>query len=160
MGSKEYLIGPTIAVFLFPALGGFLFGYDIGATSFVVEQITGDKSGVKWGGLLDDNKSLTGAVTSASVFGALLASIVVFKLSEYIGRRAEMMVGSMLVFILLIFGFNLYSLSFSFYGVGAFIEALSSQPNASANVGISILILGRVVYGFGIGFCMHGMALF
>ena len=27
-------------VFLFPALGGLLFGYDIGATSFIVQQIS------------------------------------------------------------------------------------------------------------------------
>jgi hypothetical protein len=28
-----------LRVFLFPALGGLLFGYDIGATSFVLTQL-------------------------------------------------------------------------------------------------------------------------
>jgi hypothetical protein len=157
----EYYIGATIFVFIFPALGGFLFGYDIGATSFVVEQITGDKSGVKWGNVLDESDSLKGAVTSASVFGALLASIAVFKASEYIGRKAEMLIGSMYVSHIstVIFVDNFFALIYRFYIVGAFIEALASQPSSSANLGISVLIIGRIVYGLGIGFSMHGMQL-
>ena len=38
-----------LAAFLFPALGGLLFGYDIGATSFVLVQLQDPAaSGVPW----------------------------------------------------------------------------------------------------------------
>lgn len=92
---------------------------------------------MRWNDTLDGSESLQGAVTSASVFGALIASILVFKLSDHIGRRAEIMVGSL------------------FYAAGALIEALSSNPNWGANLGITVLILGRITYGLGIGFSMH-----
>ena len=40
---------PVAMSFLFPALGGMLFGYDIGATSFVVVQLESSSySGVSW----------------------------------------------------------------------------------------------------------------
>lgn len=40
----EYNLSAVLVLFTFPALGGFLFGYDIGATSFVVKQIIGELS--------------------------------------------------------------------------------------------------------------------
>ena len=136
---SDYNVAAVVVLFTFPALGGFLFGYDIGATSFVVKQITdGDYDGVKWNDTLEDSDSLQGAVTSASVFGALLASILVFRLSDFIGRRSEIMIGSLL------------------YAVGALIEAISANPDWDANTGLTVLMTGRVVYGLGIGFSMHG----
>jgi sugar porter (SP) family MFS transporter len=136
---SEYIIASVVQVFTFPALGGFLFGYDIGATSFVVQQIIdGEHSGVKWSKTLDDNIQLQGAVTSASVFGALFASIIVFKLSVIIGRKAELQIGSLL------------------YVLGAVVEGISANSRWDANTGLSVLILGRIIYGLGIGFSMHG----
>ena len=118
--------------------GGFLFGYDIGATSFVVTQITdGNHDGVKWSGLVSSNSALEGAITSASVFGALLSSIIIFKLADYMGRVLELKVGAIL------------------YLIGAFIEALAAQSSFSADVGITVLLIGRIVYGCGIGIAMH-----
>ena len=39
----------VLCVFLFPATGGLLFGYDIGATSYVLNQLQSeDDSGVTW----------------------------------------------------------------------------------------------------------------
>ena len=39
----------VLCVFLFPATGGLLFGYDIGATSYVLNQLQSeDDSGVEW----------------------------------------------------------------------------------------------------------------
>lgn len=137
--SVDYYYTSLFAVFVFPALGGFLFGYDIGATSFVVAQISGkDNSGVKWDHTVDENTSLQGAITSASVLGALLASVAVFKLSDDIGRKTEIIIGAAL------------------YVVGSVIEAVSSGPDWPGSVGITLLIVGRVIYGLGIGFSMHG----
>lgn len=72
------------------------------------------------------------------MFGALLSSILVFQIADNIGRRYELVLGSLL------------------YMIGAFIAALSARPTWDAQTGISVLILGRVIYGCGIGFSMHG----
>lgn len=138
-GEQEFYWTSLSYLFTFPALGGLLFGYDIGATSFVLEQITtGDYSGVKWDNYLDDHTQLQGAITSSSVFGALLSSILVFQVADHMGRKYELVVGALL------------------YMIGAFIAALSARPSWNAETGISVLIFGRVVYGCGIGFAMHG----
>lgn len=55
------------------------------------------------------------------------------------GRKYELVVGALL------------------YMIGAFIAALSARPSWNAETGISVLIFGRVVYGCGIGFAMHGI---
>jgi MFS family permease len=62
----------------------------------------------------------------------------VFKIADDIGRKNELVIGSVL------------------YTIGAIVETLSARPNWSAQTGISVLILGRVIYGCGIGFSMHG----
>ena len=46
---------PLFCVVFFPALAGLLFGYDIGATSGVLVQLTGDDSGVDWAGTVADS---------------------------------------------------------------------------------------------------------
>lgn len=136
---SDYNLLSVLAVFAVPACGGLLFGYDIGATSFVVQQIIdGDHSGVKWYKTLDDNIQLQGAITSASVLGALLASILVFKLSVSIGRKAELQIGSLL------------------YLLGAIVEGISANNSWNANAGLTVLMCGRIIYGLGIGFSMHG----
>jgi hypothetical protein len=45
----NYRILSVLYIFLFPACGGLLFGYDIGATSAVIDQLISDSySGVFW----------------------------------------------------------------------------------------------------------------
>lgn len=137
---SHYLRWGVFCIFLFPALGGLLFGYDIGSTSLVVNQLTKDDvSGVEWAikvnlGII---KSL---ITSASVGGAFLGSLMVFAVADQIGRRVELLVGGTL------------------YAVGAAISIMSSLSfiSSDADAGIVVLILGRIIYGVGIGFSMHG----
>jgi MFS family permease len=62
----------------------------------------------------------------------------VFQVADHMGRKNELIVGALL------------------YLIGAFIAALSARPTWDAGTGISVLILGRVIYGCGIGFAMHG----
>ena len=51
-----YSYPAVAAIFFFPALGGLLFGYDIGATAYVVPQLMTHKhSGVRWHNLVEDN---------------------------------------------------------------------------------------------------------
>eukprot|EP01032_Pedospumella_encystans_P021244 gene21244-24108_t len=126
-------------IFLFPAFGGLLFGYDIGATSSVIPQLTDDEySGVRWSGLVDDSAILQGVITSSELVGAMLGCMVCFRVADDLGRRRSLILASVLFII------------------GAIIMYISGEPSFDANTGISVLITGRMIYGFGCGFAMHG----
>jgi len=129
----------VLRIFVFPALGGLLFGYDIGSTSYVSGQLMDEhNSGTTWHGEVDGNALLQGAITSSGVGGALAGSMLVFKVTEALGTRREMLLASIL------------------FAIGAFIEALAATSTFSANLGIGVLLLGRWTYGIGCGFAMHG----
>ena len=84
----KYSTSAVFMVFLFPALGGFLFGYDIGATSFVLTQLEDETySGVDFWNLVNKYSWLQGTITSSGVGGALIGSIIVFRVADTIGRR-------------------------------------------------------------------------
>ena len=72
------------------------------------------------------------------VFGALLGSIIVFKVADEIGRRRELLIGAVLYFI------------------GSLVEAMASNGSWDVSTGVTVLLLGRVTYGLGCGFSMHG----
>lgn len=126
-------------IFLFPALGGLLFGYDIGATSAVLSQLASKTySGTRWYATVADSSVLQGVVTSIAMFGAMLGSTTCFQIADDLGRRRTLIIASV------------------FFMIGTVIETLSGNPNWNATAGIVTLILGRVVYGYGCGFAMHG----
>ncbi|DBA88440.1 TPA: hypothetical protein ACH3X2_004930 [Trebouxia sp. C0005] len=117
----------TSLVFLFPAIGGLLFGYDIGATSGALVSITSQQtSGTDWYSL---SPFKSGLVVSSSLFGALAGSVGAFFLGDKLGRRRELMLAACL------------------YGAAAVLLFFApSYP---------LLLTGRVMYGLGIGFAMH-----
>jgi MFS family permease len=126
-------------IFFFPALGGLLFGYDIGATSAIVPQLQSEtNSGVMWFGTVANSSLLVGVITSAGMVGALLGCLVCFQLSEWLGRRGTILVAAVL------------------YMCGAAVEFTSGSPAWSATTGITVLIVGRVIYGTGCGWAMIG----
>ncbi|KAL3146782.1 hypothetical protein ABBQ38_014764 [Trebouxia sp. C0009 RCD-2024] len=117
----------TFLVFVFPAVGGLLFGYDIGATSGALVSITSERtSGTDWYSL---SPFLSGLVVSSSLFGALAGSVGAFIFGDKLGRRRELMLAACL------------------YGASAILLYLA--PNYPT------LLTGRVMYGLGIGFAMH-----
>lgn len=118
----------TALLFLFPALGGLLFGFDIGATSGAIVSLTGaSTSGTEWGPVLSDFK--VGTVVSSSLFGALVGSVGAFFVGDKLGRKKELLLAAGL------------------YGAGAGIAAVSSD--------YYLLMAGRALYGLAIGFAMH-----
>ena len=129
-------------IFFFPALGGLLFGYDIGATSYVLTQLQSAKfSGVSWYDLVARSSALQGLVTSGGVGGAFVGASVVFKVADDLGRRRELLLGAAL------------------YVLGAACEFLGGGVGpyeSGAGDGLFLLVLGRFVYGVGCGFVMHG----
>ncbi|RWR76698.1 D-xylose-proton symporter-like protein 3, chloroplastic [Cinnamomum micranthum f. kanehirae] len=122
----------VILPFLFPALGGLLFGYDIGATSGATIALqSAELSGTTWFNL---SSIELGLVVSGSLYGALLGSILVYPIADFLGRRRELITAAVL------------------YMLGSLITG--SAPN------LGVLILGRLLYGTGIGLAMHGAPLY
>nr|CAD1822103.1 unnamed protein product [Ananas comosus var. bracteatus] len=118
--------------FLFPALGGLLFGYDIGATSGAsISLQSADLSGTNWFNL---SAVQLGLVVSGSLYGALAGSIIAYPIADFLGRRKELITASAL------------------YITGGLITGYA--PN------LAVLIIGRLIYGIGIGLAMHGAPLY
>lgn len=122
----------VILPFLFPALGGLLFGYDIGATSGATIALQSPElSGTTWFNL---SAVQLGLVVSGSLYGALFGSILVYPIADFLGRRRELIIAAVL------------------YGLGGFVTA-----NAPS---LEVLLVGRLLYGLGIGWAMHGAPLY
>ncbi|CAO2825027.1 unnamed protein product [Amaranthus hypochondriacus] len=122
----------VILPFLFPALGGLLFGYDIGATSGATISLqSAELSGTTWYNL---SAVQQGLVVSGSLYGALFGSIFVFPIADFLGRRRELVIAAIL------------------YAIGSLTTALAPDLN--------VLLVGRLLYGLGIGWAMHGAPLY
>ncbi|XWS71654.1 hypothetical protein CRYUN_Cryun03dG0156800 [Craigia yunnanensis] len=122
----------VILPFLFPALGGLLFGYDIGATSGATISLQSPElSGTTWFNL---SAVELGLVVSGSLYGALLGSLLVYPIADFLGRRRELIIAALL------------------YVLGGVLTAYAP--------GLSVLLVGRLLYGLGIGLAMHGAPLY
>ncbi|XP_077234878.1 D-xylose-proton symporter-like 2 [Tasmannia lanceolata] len=129
---EEYSASAAILPFLFPALGGLLYGYDIGATSGATISLESSTlSGTTWYNL---SSVEVGLVVSGSLYGALIGSALAFTVADFLGRRRELILSSVLYF------------------TGALITALA--PN------FPVMVVGRVVFGIGIGLAMHAAPMY
>lgn len=129
---EEFSWSSVILPFLFPALGGLLFGYDIGATSGATISLQSPElSGITWFNL---SAIQLGLVVSGSLYGALFGSILVYPVADFLGRRRELIIAAIL------------------YVLGGFVTA--SAPS------LEVLLIGRFLYGLGIGWAMHGAPLY
>ncbi|CAD5321918.1 unnamed protein product [Arabidopsis thaliana] len=129
---ENYSVLAAIPPFLFPALGALLFGYEIGATSCAIMSLKSPTlSGISW---YDLSSVDVGIITSGSLYGALIGSIVAFSVADIIGRRKELILAAFL------------------YLVGAIVTVVAPV--------FSILIIGRVTYGMGIGLTMHAAPMY
>jgi sugar porter (SP) family MFS transporter len=130
--STTYRPWSVALIFAAPALGGFLFGFDIAATSFVVVALPSINSFVQ------------GLIVSTASLGAFLACFWIFRDADRIGRRAELRYGA------------------CFYIVGVIGESLAglglaeTSSSARNEICLTALTLSRLLYGFGIAFSMHG----
>ncbi|XP_010907806.1 D-xylose-proton symporter-like 3, chloroplastic [Elaeis guineensis] len=132
-GAEEaFTWSSVIQPFLFPALGGLLFGYDIGATSGAsISLQSAELSGTTWFNL---SAVQLGLVVSGSLYGALAGSIIAYPIADLLGRRRELITAAAL------------------YLVGGLITGYAPD--------LFVLIIGRFLYGIGIGLAMHGGPLY
>ncbi|VVA96288.1 unnamed protein product [Arabis nemorensis] len=129
---ENYSVLAAIPPFIFPALGALLFGYEIGATSCATMSLRSPTlSGISWYNLSSVD---VGIITSGSLYGALIGSIVAFSVADIVGRRKELILAAIL------------------YLVGATVTAVAPV--------FSVLIIGRVTYGIGIGLTMHAAPMY
>nr|XP_043609961.1 D-xylose-proton symporter-like 3, chloroplastic [Erigeron canadensis] len=129
---EDFSWSSVIIPFVFPALGGLLFGYDIGATSGATLSLQSPElSGTTWFNL---SAIQLGLVVSGSLYGALFGSILVYPIADFLGRKRELLLAALLYFL------------------GGSITAYAP--------GLGVLLLGRVLYGLGIGLAMHGAPLY
>lgn len=70
----------------------------------------------------------------------MIGSIICFKVGDALGRRREVLVAAVLFFF------------------GAIVEAISGSSVWSGDWGLVVLMIGRVSYGVGCGFAMHGVS--
>lgn len=118
----------TAKAFFGPALGGALFGYDIGATSGALvslQDVTSSSSA--WGTSLTDAQ--TGWLVSASLLGCVFGALLALAKGDEVGRRRELMVGSLCYLMGSIFSSRSFSLG--------------------------TLAASRMIYGIGEGLCAH-----
>lgn len=121
---------PWLPAFGTAALGGLLFGSDIGSSSSVV-RILG--SGATDLGALDPLQ--LGQIASASLLGATVASgAIIVAGDKNIGRKTELITAATL------------------FGLGTLGQSLGDS--------LSAVLAGRVLYGLGIGVAMHVAPLY
>ncbi|XP_062171488.1 D-xylose-proton symporter-like 3, chloroplastic isoform X2 [Alnus glutinosa] len=129
---EHFAWSSVILPFLFPALGGLLFGYDIGATSGATISLQSPElSGTTW---FNFSAVQLGLVVSGSLYGALFGSLLVYPIADFLGRRRELIIAAVL------------------YALGGLITAYAP--------GLGVLLAGRLLYGLGIGLAMHGAPLY
>ncbi|XP_059669408.1 D-xylose-proton symporter-like 2, partial [Cornus florida] len=130
--SENYSVLSAILPFLFPALGGLLYGYDIGATSCATISIeSATLSGITW---YNFSSVDIGLITSGSLYGALIGSVLAFNIADFLGRRRELFVSALL------------------YLFGALITAVAPD--------LFVMLIGRFVFGIGIGLSMHAALIY
>uniref|UniRef100_A0A0E0P391 Major facilitator superfamily (MFS) profile domain-containing protein n=1 Tax=Oryza rufipogon TaxID=4529 RepID=A0A0E0P391_ORYRU len=122
---KEFSWSSIILPFLFPALGGLLFGYDIGATSGACISLqSAELSGTTWFSL---SSIQLGLVASGSLYGALGGSLLAYRVADFLGRRIELVTAAAL------------------YISGALVTGFAPD--------FVLLIIGRLLYGIGDARC-------
>ncbi len=81
LGKLSYSKPAVIAVFFFPAIGGLLYGYDIGATSAALPALQSPSmSGVLWFSVIADSSVLQGAITASAVLGTTINAMCCYYL--------------------------------------------------------------------------------
>ena len=125
-------------------IGALLFGYDFGATSWLLSTIdkyaenTDDSTYIYFVEIANSN-GLTGLIAAASSIGATITYIFLLFLGNDIPKRDEIQISALLYF------------------VGALLESSSGDLSWETADGFSMLLIGRLIYGAGIAAAFHSV---
>lgn len=125
----------VLIAFLFPALAGFNFGYDIGSTGGAIVALGAEPGATA----LASDPLARGLLTSGSLIGAVLGTALCFPLAPALGRRGELLVASAL------------------YVVGTAASTLAPAGGSSL---LQLVLVGRAIYGVGFAFAMHAAPVY
>lgn len=132
-GGSSELTSAVVKNFVFPALAGGLFGWDIGISSGALENITTSAANGGDGFALSSIES--GQFVSASLFGALVSSAAAgLAVGEKLGSRKELVLAAVLYFV--------------------------GSVSASTATSFELLVAAKFMYGLGIGFAMHSAPVY
>jgi len=133
-------------------LGSFLFGYDFGATSWLLVDLgvlsseSGDDAsarGINYYSAVVSDAGLTGLIAAGASIGALLTYIPLLFFGNHILKKDEIMLASFLFF------------------VGALLESTSGSDGVGWTngdpAGLALLLSGRLVFGSGIAASFHAV---
>jgi sugar porter (SP) family MFS transporter len=127
---------------------GFLYGFDIGATSFVLNMLLhGDKHAHYWWSASFRHSTVQqGLMIAAVSLGALTGSHLVLSQESHwnLGRRMELRFAAAL------------------YLLGTSLNVASGQTalQYAGTAGWATLFLGRIIFGLGVGFVMHAAPIY
>lgn len=133
---SDYRMGALALVAVAPWIGTFLFGYDIGATPYIMRQMTaGRSSGYKCGWTIAASAWLLWCAANLNFVGAATSSgIVALVPHSWLGRRNLMMTAAAL------------------YILGGILEALEWR--------LWLFLVGRFVYGLGCGLAWNAAMVY
>ena len=131
-------------VILTPALCSFVYGVDLGVTSFVLQMLRDSPSEQVWWQDMAGNNIRQGLFVSGLSLGALLGShVVLFYLARIVGRRAELRIAACL------------------YLLGTLCNVMSGTVlRTSSTFGFATLLLGRLLFGAGVGLVQHAAPIY
>lgn len=132
-------------------LGSFLFGFDFGATSWLLVNITDlassttddASSGINYYQLVVDSSGLTGLIAAGASIGALITYLALLFFGNDILKKDEILLSACLYF------------------VGALLESTSGASGVGWTngnyAGLVVLIFGRLAFGAGIASSFHSV---
>jgi MFS family permease len=124
-------------------LGSLLFGYDFGATSWLIttfeEYSSIDDDTYTIYEVISNSDALTGLIAAGSAMGAAITFVFLLFFGNEIAKNDEIMLAA-----------------FLYFG-GALLESTSGNLSWSNYTGLAVLITGRFVYGAGIATSFHSV---
>ncbi|CAN6269962.1 unnamed protein product [Urochloa humidicola] len=135
---------PVVVTCLMAASCGLIFGYDIGVSGGVTQmesfltkffpEVSSRTKNAKHDAYCKYDDQLLTAFTSSLYIAAMLSSLVAGRVTRTVGRQAVMLIGGVLFLV-------------------------GSAINAGA-VNIAMLLIGRLLLGFGVGFTTQAAPLY
>jgi SP family galactose:H+ symporter-like MFS transporter len=120
-------------------LGSFLFGYDLGATSWLSSLLDeyADDDSVSYYAVISGDSNYLGALCAATMFGAVVTFFMLLIFGNHMSKKDELLMSSVLYFC------------------GALIESMAVYASWLDNTGFIVLVVGRLIYGAGIATSFH-----